>query len=559
VDIRVSQPAGALERTSALVEALRAPECYFHPANDIEVLQTHISFVVLAGPFAYKIKKPVKLPFLDFSTLQTRRHYCEEEVRLNARTAPELYLGVVPIAGNFERPVMGGMGEAIEYAVRMRRFPAAARLDHLAASDRLEARHVDALANEIARLHAQARRADPRLDFGSPDGILHAALDNFASIQLADEPGDTFTVPRSLYHWTTAEHARLRDLMRQRRLDGFVRECHGDLHLANVVLLETGPVLFDCVEFNSALRWIDVASDAAFAFMDLHFHGYPALAARLAGAYFERTDDYAGLELLRFYAVYRAMVRAKIAAISVRQPGIPRHDRDQHRAAFARYVELAQRLALCGPVGIVAMHGFSGSGKSVVSETLAERLGAIRIRSDVVRKYLHGLPPSGESGSHIQEGLYAPASSTRTYLALAARAMQVVHAGYPVIVDATFLDRAQRRRFSDLADSLGVPFAIVDCTASPGTLRERILRRSGARIDPSEANLAVLDHQMRSASPLGPGEREGCITCDTESKDPGAQAAERLLTVLAQKSKEEPCVTSTSSTATPTASAPCTS
>jgi len=547
----------SVDATRSLVESLRSPECYFHPAADIEVLQTHISCVVLAGPFAYKIKKPVKLPFLDFTTLQSRRHYCEEEVRLNARTAPELYLGVVPIGGNIERPVVGGTGEAIEYAVRMRRFPQEARLDHLAASDRLERWHVDALAGEIARLHADARRANPRLDFGAPDGILHTALDNFASIQLVQDPGTTSRIPRGLYDWTIAEHARLRELMRERRLSGFVRECHGDLHLANVALLETGPVIFDCVEFNSALRWIDVMSDVAFAFMDLHFHGYPGLAARLMNAYLERTADYSGIKLLRFYAVYRAMVRAKIASISLKRAGILPHERDRLASDFDRYMQLAERLSESANPGVVVMHGLSGSGKSVVSESVAERIGGVRIRSDVVRREVHGLSPAAHSGSALNAGLYSPASTARTYLFLAARALQIVQAGLPAIVDAGFLDPAQRRRFRDLAASARVPFAIVSCSAPEATLRERVSERHRAGGDASEADLAVLEEQIKCAAPLDPAERDVCMDCDTQSGDT-MPIAERLA-VLMRKHKEEPCVTPTSSMAMPTASAPCTS
>ncbi len=511
-----------------LLTALREPRCYPHPVHRVELLQTHISAVLLTGSLAYKIKKPVRLGFLDFSSLAARRHYCEEELRLNRRTAAALYLDVVPITGSPEAPLVGGAGEAIEYALRMREFPQDALLDAMAREGRLSRDHVRSLARGVADFHASAARAGPGVRWGSPSEVLAVALQNFEQI-LVLAPADSARL-EALREWTVREEGRHQPLIAARASSGFVRECHGDLHLRNIALLEGVPTPFDCIEFNEELRWIDVMSESAFLVMDFFAHGLPALAWLFLDTYLEHTGDYAGLELLRFYAVYRALVRAKVACIRVQQ------DRSGAEAAslqqrYRNHLELAGELAAqCRPA-LVIMHGVSGSGKSAVAAELAPSLGALRCRSDVERKRLHGLAPGARSGSGLEQGIYSAAATERTYERLAAIARQALQAGYPVIVDAAFLARSQRERFRRLAGECSAAFVIASCSVPEALLRERVRTRERLARDPSEAGLAVLQSQLGRQEALAPEEAAEVFPLDT-SRPLGRESAAALASRL---------------------------
>jgi aminoglycoside phosphotransferase family enzyme len=379
------------EVAASFIERLRSPACYPHPVGQVELLETHISWVLLAGDFAYKVKKPVSLGFVDFTTLESRRFCCEEELRLNRRTAPDLYLEVVPIAGTPESPVMGGEGEAFEYAVRMLRFPQEALLDRVAKAGGLPGALVEDFARSVAAFHGSVAHAGGDGAFGSPAGILAEAVDNFAQLELLDGFDDTRETRQALASWTLREFNRLEPVLARRKHDGFVRECHGDLHLGNVALLDGRPVPFDAIEFNESFRWIDVMNEVAFPVMDLFHHGLSRLAYRFVDAYLDATGDFAGLKVLRFYLVYRAMVRAKVSCIRAHQAGIDAADRERSARAYRGHLDLARRLSRPGTPALIAMHGLSGSGKTTVSLELLEALGGVRLRSDVERKRLHGL------------------------------------------------------------------------------------------------------------------------------------------------------------------------
>jgi aminoglycoside phosphotransferase family enzyme/predicted kinase len=508
---------------SSLVEALRSPACYPHAVDAVSVIETHISYVLLAGEHAYKIKKEVRLPFADFSSLEARRRFCAEEVRLNRRTAPALYLGVVPIAGPAAAPVVGGAGPAIEYAVHMRRFPADALLDALAREGRLTAAHAEALACSVAALHARAERAAPESGYGTPAGVLGDALDNIHDIQALEGTAPLADALESLREWTIAHHRGLAPFLAERHSDGFVRECHGDLHLANVVLVDGAPVPFDAIDFAPRLRWIDVMSEVAFTVMDLERHRAPSLAAVFLNRYLEETGDYAGLRVLRFYAVYRAMVRAKVAGIRACQPGIGAEARRAEEAQLAADVALAQRLARRSRPALILMHGLPGSGKSFVSRRLVESLGAVRIRSDVERKRRHGLGADDRSASPPGAGLYTERENDLTYGRLAELAAWSLGSGRPTVIDAAFLRRGERDAFRALASAAGASFAIARCGAPGALLRERVARREGAAGEASEAGLAVLALQERRIEPLARDEAAHAVDFDTAR--PGALRA----------------------------------
>jgi aminoglycoside phosphotransferase family enzyme/predicted kinase len=503
---------------AALATALESPACYPHPVDRVARLETHISVVLLAGDFAYKLKKPVDLGFLDFRTLSARRDFCEAEVRLNRRTAPGLYLDVVPITGTPAAPRVGGQGAAQEYAVRMRRFPQESLLDHLARAGLLQPAQVEALARNVARFHASAARAKAGSGFATPEVVLDIALDNFRQVESGEVPPGLRVALDEVRGWTLREHRAIAPHLARRLAGGFVRECHGDLHLGNLVLLDGAPVPFDCIEFNERLRWIDAMSDVAFATMDLVHHRLPALAARFLDTWVEESGDHDGLGVLRFYLVYRAMVRATVASIRARQSGKGATDADTRG-----HLALAKRLSARAPPALVLMHGLSGSGKTTVAQALVESLGAIRLRSDVERKRLHGLAPLARAEGELDEGLYTPGENERTYARLGGLALDVMKAGWPVVVDATFLQSAQREAFRAIAAAAGARFAIADCVAPEATLRQRIAARTASGRDASDAGLAVLERQLATAQPLTGAERAEAVTFETE--DPAAQSA----------------------------------
>ena len=495
-----------------LIAALLEPQRYPDAVQRVDLVQTHISWVLLAGEFAYKIKKPLQLPFLDFSTLDLRLRYCQDEVRLNRRFAPDIYLGVIGLFNTAQDPRFEGSGPPIEYAVRMRRFDENARLDRLCVRGELHPRHLSDLAGTLVAFHASAAVAPPSSRFGTPAQILAPALDNFHD--LLRELPEAGLQPRlaALQAWTERQFHQLAPVMQARHQAGRVRECHGDLHLANLVLLRERVRLFDCIEFNEDLRWMDVASEIAFTYVDLLAHAQPGLAGWLVNEYLSGSGDHEAARVLRFYAVYRALVRAKVATIRAGQsaPGAPR---DQQGAEA--YITLAERLSAPLAPRLLITHGLSGCGKTVVSSALLladPDATTLRLRSDVERKRLFGLGSGARSGSTLDSGIYAPTAHGSTYGHLRALADLLLGAGWSVIVDATFLKRADRDAFRALAGPTGAAFGILAPVATPEQLRERIQARSALGQDASEATLDVLTRQMQAIEPLAADEREFIVT-----------------------------------------------
>jgi aminoglycoside phosphotransferase family enzyme/predicted kinase len=494
--------------------------------SSANVLETHISYVLLTGDYAYKIKKAVAFGFLDFTTLAARRFFCKQELRLNRRLAPALYLDVVPITGSVDAPQLGGDGPALEYAVRMREFPQSALASVLLARGELGAADIDALATTVAAFHAAIDIAEAAGPFGTPDGILRFARRNvqeIASLLATDAERREID---DLRCWTESEHARLRPAFEQRRDHGFVRECHGDLHLGNIARVDDELVIFDCIEFNEEMRWIDVLSEVAFTVMDLEDRARADLARRFLNAYLERTGDYAGLALLPFYLAYRALVRAKVALLRAAQAGAG----TSLALAEARgYLKLASRYAERPQPAVIITHGLSGSGKTTLSQALLEWIGAVRVRSDVERKRLHGVAPLERTGASLEGGLYAQAATDSTYDRLRSVARDIIGAGRMAIVDAAFPRRVQRESFRALAAELGVPFVILAFEAKEATLRQRVAARHARGTDASDADLAVLAHQIATSEPLAADERSCAVSYDAEApldtaRAPGAWA-----------------------------------
>lgn len=493
------------------LSGLLDPGAYPHPCPAIELIETHISWVVLTGVYAYKLKKPVCFNFVDFSSLALREHYCREEVRCNRAFAPDLYLGVVAVRMDGAGLRIGAEdgGGVLEWAVQMRQFDPELALDRMLERGELTAGALRGFGGDLAARHAGL----PVLD-ASPREVRRRIVapveDSFEEIAGTGLGGEQ----RALFEEALAASRSLADallpLFEARISAGALRECHGDLHLSNLALVDGEITAFDCLEFNDNLRWIDTMSDVAFLFMDCHVRGEIALAYAFLDGYLDGSGDYPGLALLGYFCVYRSVVRAKVAALRWVQAG-------EAEAAGRCLTHLAwARDWMARPPGrLLITCGLSGSGKSHLAGRLVEHLPALRLRSDVARKALAGLEALAASSSPVDGGLYTPEQSERTFAHLAEVAAGALRAGEHVIVDATFIERTRRDQFLELAERLGITACILYCDAPESVLRERVARRTGSGTDPSEATGAVLDLQLARFEP--PAAEEPVIRVDTST------------------------------------------
>jgi uncharacterized protein len=467
-----------------LIEALRDRRCYPHPVTQVEIVQTHISWVLLAGEFAYKIKKPVNLGFLDFSTLAQRQFFCQEELRLNQNT--KLYLGLSRVCGTVTAPRIEGTGEVLEYAVKMRAFAQTQRLDNLLAAGQITTQHMTALGADLAEFHARAMviRLDQTRHIDAP------IQDNFTVLHHLLQDDEDRALCAQLQDWTIRQRQYLSPILQARNNSGKGRECHGDLHVQNIALFQQRLCLFDAIEFSPILRQMDCMSELAFILMDLHAHAQPQLAAHLAHSYFEHSGDYDGVQVLRFYEVYRALVRAKIAAFSAQESSM-------QQAQSRHYLHQAISHTQAITPFLLIFCGLSGSGKSYWARCFMENTPALCLRADVQRKRLFGLAPLTRASAEI----YTPSATQRTYTHLAHTATLILKAGYPVIIDATCLQRWQRDLFYRVAQQLGIAVRLLYLHADIATLKSRIAHRRATDNDVSDANEAVLEQQRTQQHP----------------------------------------------------------
>ena len=510
--------------SQTLLNALQDPALYDHPVSAFTLMETHISWVLLTGDFVYKVKKPVNFGFLDYSTLEQRAHYCAEELRLNQRLAPDLYLDVIAVRGSEDAPSLSGDGPIIEYMVKTRQFRQQDLLGNLQQAGGLTPAHIDSLAATLAGFHQRIAPAAQDAPWGEPEQVHAPVAQNFEQIRPLLSDAKDLAQLEQLEHWAHTTFQRLIPQLAQRKADGLIRECHGDIYLDNVTLIDGQVTLFDCIEFNDAFRWIDIMSDVAFMAMDLEDRGLPELSRRFVNAWLEHTGDYTGLAVLNYYKAYRAMVRAKVALLGLGQADVSAQVREQVLARYHGYTALAESYTqIPQRIGLLT-HGVSGSGKSTLSSQLVSRLGVIRVRSDVERKRLLPKPASAAD----QAALYGPDLTRKTYTRLQELVTQILAAGYSVIVDATHLRREQRQMIRQTIEMQGVPCLILHCQAPLDTIEIWLSERQRQGADPSDADIHVVRTQLEQREPLDEQERQITLSVTTDQAGAIDQLTEQL-------------------------------
>ncbi|MCC5898818.1 MAG: AAA family ATPase [Phormidium sp. BM_Day4_Bin.17] len=484
-----------------LIQQMQEPEFYPHPVTQpIQLKQTHGSFVLLTGEFVYKVKKSVDLGFFDYSTVEKRGHFCQEELRLNQRGAPGIYLAVLPITQEGDRFHLNGDGEPVEYALKMRQFPKDNLFLDLLDRGELTLNHMEELGRIVADYHAQAPTNAEIAKFGEVAAIREAIDDNYrytqayiGRVQTQQQFDDTKAYSDRIF----AEHP---DWFEQRIREGKIRNCHGDLHLRNIALWGNRILLFDCIEFNQAFRYVDVMYDVAFTVMDCHARGRRDLGNAFLNTYLETTGDWQGLRVLPLYLSRQAYVRAKVTSFLLDDESVSPEDKQAAATAAAEYYHLAWEYTQSQSGRIIMMSGLSGSGKSTQARKIARELDGIQIRSDAVRKHLAGVALQ-ERGP---QAIYSREMSDRTYSRLAELGAILAELGWIVILDAKYDRRRWRDKVHQRSQAAGIPLQIVHCHAPLEVLEQRLRQRSG---DIADATADLLASQLEQAEDFTPEER----------------------------------------------------
>ncbi len=513
-------------RLDELIHSLSDPTIYPHQPESVQVIQTHISVVFIAGDLVYKIKKPIDFGFLDFTTLEKRRHFCRQEVVLNSRFSDGIYLDVVPINQVGSDVNLRGEGEEIESAVLMRRIPEDRILKIMLENEEVTDPILDRLADRLAFFHSQAAVGPEITGFGSVEVVSQNLRENFEQtrrfVGLTIDRETHEETANLAFDWLKSK----RNLLRERMSNGFIRDCHGDLHLDHVVILN-GIMLVDCIEFNDRFRFSDTAADLAFLLMDLDFQGFPAYGDRIARQYAQASSDREVLNLIGFYKSYRAFVRGKVNSFSLDEEEVSEAEKSAAREKAREYFRLA--LASLKPLtrpSLIIMAGLSGSGKSYLGSRLGRRLGVEPIRSDVVRKQMMGVPIGQHRLDMYGQGIYTPNATEQTYRLIMERAGRSLRRGESVILDASFIRFKDRAAAREEARKAGARYVLVECLVPDDVARQRLEVRITKENEPSDARWEIFKHQKAVFEAIRPEECESYWRWDSTSN------ANRFLTAL---------------------------
>lgn len=480
-----------------LIQQMLQPRFYPHAVTEpIQLIQTHVSYVLLTGPFAYKLKKPVNFGFLDFSTLEKRQHFCQEELRLNQRGAAALYLSVLPITEQEGQFQLEGSGVPVEYAVKMQQFPQEGLLLSVFERGELTEAMLEELGRTVAQFHRQSVTNDYIQGFGSVERVREAIDDNYQHTEKYIGGPQTQTQYQATRHYTDTFFQERQALFEQRMEQHRIRECHGDLHLRNMCLWQGELLLFDCIEFNEPFRFIDVMSDVAFTVMDLEARQRPDLGNAFLNTYVEATGDWEGLQVLPVYLSRQAYVRAKVTSFLLDDPAIPAAEQQAAAQTAAHYYRLAWEYTQPRQGQVMMMSGLSGSGKSTTARSLARQLKAIHLRSDAIRKHLGGIGLYDRGDG----SLYTPEMTQKTYQRLLELGLMLANQGFSVILDAKYDRQALRAAVINQCQQQALPFTILACVAPPDVLQARLHQRTGDIADATAAIGATQQMEAFSAA-----------------------------------------------------------
>ena len=502
-----------------LIQQMLQPGFYPHPVIEpIELIQTHVSYVLLTGDYVYKVKKPVNFGFLDYSTLDKRHHFCKEEIRLNQRGAAEIYLEILPISQAGEKYQLGGT-DAVEYVLKMQQFPQEGLFSNMFERGELTEKYMEDLGRIVAQFHEKAHTDDYIRKFGEIPQVRDAIDENYR--QTASYIGGPQTQEHyeETQQYTDKFFASGEEVFASRIKNNWIRECHGDLHLRNICLWQDKILLFDCIEFNEPFRFVDVMFDIAYAVMDMDARSRPDLGNAYLNTYVEQIGDWEGLQVLPLYLSRQAYVRAKVTSFLLDDPSVPAADKEAAAVTAAKYYQLAWEYTRSpspayGPQSgssqgkLTLMSGLSGSGKSTVARHLARHTGAIHIRSDAVRKHLAGVPLDEQGGAD----LYSAEMTEKTYSRLLELGIKLASVGWSVILDAKYDKKKLRQDAIAGANSHQLPLSILHCTAPMEVCQGRVSSRTG---DVSDATADLLTKQQAAAEPFTESEQPYVKTLDT--------------------------------------------
>ncbi len=510
------------------IESLLQPDAYPDPTDVVTLVQTHISWIFLAGEFVYKIKKPVDFGFLNFSTLDRRRFYCHEEIRLNRRLCPDVYLRVMPLRESAAGAAFHGDGAVIDYAVKMVRLPAERMADRLVSKGELTSADVTRIATTVAEFHDQAERSKEIAEYGKLDSIEGNWEENFRQVEEFAEDTIASRDLQLIRRWVEAFMAENAALFSARATGGFIRECDGDLHLENICLTDRVSV-FDCIEFNNRFRYIDTVADISFLLMDLEFHGRRDLSRKFLEEYCAVSGDSGALSLVGFYSVYRAFVRGKVESFKLKDHDISAEEKRVARAKANRYFRLARGYILREKLlpSLIIVSGLTGSGKSTIAEALSIELGLNVLSSDRLRKELAGVPLQQHDLDDYGKGIYSKSSTETTYREMITRADACLASGEGVIVDATCRRRMDRENLRRVAERYSAQFFIIELESHEEVIRQRLAERLHQGSSISDGRWEVYLRQREEFEPVLENEKELFVV------DGSAPLYEILDTILA--------------------------